>query len=356
MAGLRVTRLRHKRSWLHAVAAAALLLLSGCADLGYYLQSIDGQMQLNAARRPLAEVAADAATPETLKQKLARAAAIRDFASRELKLPDNGSYRSYADVKRPFVVWNVFAAEEFSIEPRRWCFPFAGCVGYRGYFSKEAAEAFAATLRAEGLEVQVAGIPAYSTLGWFDDPLLNTFMHYPEHELARLLFHELAHQIVYIKDDAEFNESFAVAVEEAGLEHWLAQEGDAAQREAAARARERRRAFNALVRGAREALSVLYRSGLAPAAMRERKAAMLAQLKSDYAELKKIWGGFAGYDAFFENVNNAQLAAHSIYHLQLPGMQRLLARAPGNFAAFYAEVRRLADLPKAERDAALAGP
>ena len=227
-------RLRHKHSLTHAVAAAALLLLSGCADLGYYLQSIDGQMQLNAARRPLAEVVADADTPEALKQKLRRAAAIRDFASRELKLPNNGSYRNYADLKRPFVVWNVFAAEEFSIEPQRWCFPFAGCVGYRGYFSKEAAEAFAAKLRAEGREVQVAGIPAYSTLGWFDDALLNTFMHYPDYELARLLFHELAHQVVYVKDDAEFNESFAVAVELAGLERWLAQEGEVLRQRAQA--------------------------------------------------------------------------------------------------------------------------
>jgi predicted aminopeptidase len=342
---------------LRSITASMLLIaVSGCADLGYYLQSIDGQMQLNAARRPLAEVIGDAESSPSLKQKLTRAAAIRDFASRELKLPDNGSYRSYADLKRPFVVWNVFAAEEFSIEPQRWCFPFAGCVGYRGYFSKEAAEAFAATLRAEGLEVQVAGIPAYSTLGWFDDPLLNTFMHYPDYELARLLFHELAHQIVYVKDDAEFNESFAVAVESAGLERWLAQDGEAALREGAARAQEWRRGFNALVRGARDALAALYRSRVAPEAMRERKAAIFSQLKSDYAELKKSWGGFAGYDVFFDNINNAQLAAHSIYNLQLSAMQRLLARTPDDFAAFYAAVRRLAEMPKAERDAALAGP
>lgn len=343
-------------------AAALLLLLSstlflgGCADLGYYLQSIDGQLQLNAARRPLAEVAADAATPEALKQKLVRAAAIREFASRELLLPDNGSYRSYADLKRPFVVWNVFAAEEFSLEPRRWCFPFAGCVGYRGYFSKEAAEAFAAGLRAEGLEVQVAGIPAYSTLGWFDDPLLNTFMHYPDHELARLIFHELAHQVVYVKGDAEFNESFAVAVELAGLQRWLAQASNAEWREGAARAQERRRGFNALLREARESLSVLYRSRMAPAEMRERKAAIFTQLKRDYAALKQGWGGFAGYDAFFENINNAQLAAHSIYHALLPGMQRILAGRPDDLAAFYAEVKRLSEMPKAERDAALALP
>ena len=192
--------------------AAMLLLLSGCADVGYYLQSINGQLQLNAARRPVEQLMADADTPGLLKARLKRAAEIRRFASEELHLPDNGSYRAYADLKRPFVVWNVFAASEFSVEPRRWCFPVAGCVAYRGYFAKDAADAYASTLRADGFDVHVAGIPAYSTLGWFDDPLLNTFIQYPEYELARLIFHELAHQVAYVKGDSEFNESFAMAV------------------------------------------------------------------------------------------------------------------------------------------------
>ena len=181
-------------------------------------------------------------------------------------------------------------------------------------------------------------------------------MHYPGHELARLIFHELAHQVVYVKGDAEFNESFAVAVELAGLERWLSQPANAEWREGAARVQARRRSFNALLRGARESLSALYRSRLAPAEMRERKAAMFAQIKRDYADLKQGWGGFAGYDAFFENINNAQLAAHSIYYALLPGMQRLLAERPDDLAAFYAAVKRLADMTRAERDAALALP
>ncbi len=347
---------RPERPRALVAAAMLLLLLSGCADLGYYLQSINGQLQLNAARQPVESVLADPAAPDLLKRRLERASAIRQFASSELHLPDNGSYRSYADLKRPFVVWNVFAATEFSIEARQWCFPFAGCVGYRGYFSQEAAEAYGASLQAEGLDVRVGGVPAYSTLGWFDDPLLNTFIQYPEYELARLIFHELAHQVIYVKGDTEFNESFASAVENAGVDRWITQHGDAAMQAAAVRTRERRVQFAALVLGARERLAGLYRLRIAPGEMRMRKAEMFAELQRDYAQLKQQWGGFSGYDAFFEHANNAQLASFSLYHALLPAMQRLLARQNDDFAAFFAEVRRLAALPKNERDAALAMP
>jgi predicted aminopeptidase len=341
--------------WLcRAVAAAVLLLVSGCADLGYYLQSIDGQLRLNAARRPVEQVIADPATPDLLKHRLARAAAIRTFASSELHLPDNGSYRKYADLGRPFAVWNVFAAQEFSVEAHQWCFPIAGCVGYRGYFSHEGAVAHADELRAAGLEVHVGGVPAYSTLGWFDDPLLNTFIHYPEIELARLVFHELAHQVAYIRGDSEFNESFAVAVETEGVERWITQYGDAAMRAGAARTHERRAQFVALVSGARDRLKALYSLQIGEDAMRERKAVAFADLQRDYLRLRQAWNGFAGYDAFFENTNNAHLASISIYNALVPAMQRLLARKNGDLAAFYAEVRRLAALEKAGRDAALA--
>jgi predicted aminopeptidase len=345
-----------RSGWRCVAAAAVLLLAPGCAEIGYYMQSIEGQLQLNAARQPVAAVIADPATPQSLKQKLERAAVIRQFASNELQLPDNDSYRSYADLKRPFVVWNVFATAEFSVEPRRWCFPFAGCVAYRGYFSKAAADDFARTLRDEGFEVRVGGVPAYSTLGWFDDPLLNTFIHYPEYELARLVFHELAHQVAYVKGDSEFNESFAVAVEIAGVERWIAQHGDAAMRDGAARTRARRAQFAALVSDARDRLQKLYRLKIAPELMRERKAAVFAGLQRDYGKLKTEWGGYAGYDIFFDGINNAHLASFSLYNALVPALQRLLAEKDGDLGAFYAEVRRLAKLPKDERDAALAAP
>ena len=205
-----------------AVIMAAAALITGCANLAYYTQAANGQFALLSAARPIDQWLADPATDTGLKDRLAKAQAMRRFAVRELGLPDNASYSSYADVKRPFVLWNVVATPALSMEPKKWCFPVAGCVSYRGYYSKEEAQAYAAELRAEGNDVQVSGVPAYSTLGWFNDPFISTFIHYPDGELARLVFHELAHQVVYAVGDSEFNESFATAVEEAGVQRWLA--------------------------------------------------------------------------------------------------------------------------------------
>jgi predicted aminopeptidase len=317
---------------------------------------IAGARRCAAQSWPIERFLADPALDPKLKAQLERAVRIRDYASRELGLPDNRSYRSYADLARPFVVWNVFAAAEFSVEPKQWCFPFAGCVGYRGYFSKADADAFAAGLRTQGFDVHVGGVPAYSTLGWFDDPFLNTFINYPDYELARLIFHELAHQVAYVKGDSEFNESFAVAVEIEGVERWIRRHGDAAMSADAARARQRRLQFSGLVIEARERLKALYALRIAPDVMRERKVTVFAELRNDYSKLRQSWGGYAGYDRFFENINNANLASFSIYKARLPDMQRLLARKEGDLAAFYAEIQRLAGLSKTGRDAELAAP
>jgi predicted aminopeptidase len=229
-------------------------------------------------------------------------------------------------------------------------------MGYRGYFSREAADGFADGLREAGLDVHVAGVPAYSTLGWFDDPLLNTFIHYPDYELARLIFHELAHQVVYVPGDSEFNESFAMAVESAGLELWLAQEGDVVMREAAAQAASRRAAVSALLQSVRSELAALYRLRIAPDSMRERKAESLADAQQRYRVLKAGWNGYAGYDALFAGLNNAQLAAFTLYHAWLPALQSVFERGNSDFNAFYAEARRLAALPKEAREAQLAAP
>ncbi len=329
-------------------------LLAGCSNFGYYLQSIDGQMKVLRARQPIVDVIADPATPPVLKNKLERALAIRDFASRELLLPDNQSYRSYADIKRPFVVWNVFAAAEFSIEPREWCFIIAGCVGYRGYFTQDRAEDFARGLRGEGLDVFVGGVPAYSTLGWFDDPVLNTFINYPEHELARLVFHELAHQVVYVKGDSEFNESFAVTVEAEGVQRWIARNGDDRMRADFEHAQQRRAQFLELVHKYRDRLAALYRLHIAPDEMRTRKAGAFADMQRDYAQLKSQWGGYAGYDRFLDGANNALLASVAIYNALVPQFRQMLARHNGDLAAFYAEVKELAALGKDARAARLA--
>ncbi|MEO7728566.1 MAG: aminopeptidase, partial [Burkholderiales bacterium] len=293
------------RKLVCALVAGAVLIAAGCSNLGYYMQSIEGQLTLLQSRQQIDGLLDDPATPAELKTRLQLALKIRDFASSELHLPDNQSYRSYANLQRQFVVWNVFAAAEFSIEPEQWCFPIAGCVGYRGYFTQAGADEFASGLREHGLDVFVGGVPAYSTLGWFDDPVLNTFVNYSEHEIARLLFHELAHQVAYAGGDSEFNESFAVTVETEGVRRWIDRHGDAKIRADFARAQVRRAQFAALVLKYRERLGELYDSGAPAAAMRERKAAVFAELSREYQALRTEWGGFKGYDKFFDDPNNA---------------------------------------------------
>lgn len=334
---------------------AVVPLVAGCSNFSYYLQSVEGQLSLLHKRQPIAQVLADPATPPALKTRLGRVAAIRDFASRELTLPDNQSYRSYADLQRPFVVWNVFATAEFSIRPEQWCFLVAGCVGYRGYFSQASAQAFAQELREGGLDVFVGGVPAYSTLGWFDDPVLNTFVNYPEYELARLIFHELAHQVVYVKGDSEFNESFAAAVEYEGVQRWIARGGDERMRADFERSQQRRTQFAALVLKYRDELGALYEMPLAPAAVRSRKAGLFAALTQDYQRLRIEWGGFAGYDRFFTAPNNAALASVALYNALVPQFQKLLAHHKHDLPAFYSAVKALAALGADERALRLGG-
>lgn len=346
-------RLRHLA--LVAILACSAGLLGACATTSYYLQAAGGQLDVLRRTRPLDDARDDPTTPEALRAKLVRAAAIRDFASRELGLPDNGSYRKYADLRRPYVVWNVFATDELSIKPQEWCFPVAGCVGYRGYFAQADADAFAADLRRTGHDVYVAGIPAYSTLGWFDDPLLNTFMHYPDAELARLIFHELAHQRVYAAGDSEFNESFAMTVETAGVRRWLALNGDAAERSAFEAAQRRRDDFAGLVLKYREALGRAYESGNADGEKRKAKARLLGELQDDYRRLRDgAWNGYAGYDRWFgQSINNAVLASIGLYHQRVPAFEAMLALENQDLPRFYARAAALAKLPQADRAAQL---
>jgi predicted aminopeptidase len=341
-----------------AAIGVGAVLLGGCAAWtdgpAYYWQSMVGHLDLVRRARPLEAVIADPATAPALRTRLERAREIRAFASRELGLPDNGSYASYAALERTFVLWNVFATPELSLRLERWCFPVAGCVAYRGYYDRAAAEAYAARLRERGLETHVGGVPAYSTLGWFDDPLLSTFIAYPEGELARLVFHELAHQVLYVAGDTTFNESFATAVEEAGVERWLVRRADPGVEGAYREHARRRQAFVGLLRRAREALEAVYAADDGPAVKRAAKARILDALHADYASLKAAWGGDAGYDRFFEaGPTNPQLAAVGAYTDLLPAFRALLAQESGDLRRFYDAVRALAALPKAERDARL---
>ena len=334
---------------LFALAACAVLL-AGCETLAYYSQAVGGQLSLSSGARTIDAVLEDPATTEELRARLRLAREIREFATRELALPDEGSYRRYADLGRPFVVWNLFVTPEFSTRPVESCFPVTGCVSYRGYFAQADANAYAQKMRAQGYDVQVNGIPAYSTLGWFEDPLLSTFIRYPEAELARLVFHELAHHIVYVKGDTVFNESFAVAVERAGVRRWLGERKRAGDLAAFLAARERQREFIGLVEAARKRLDIVYSTNLPPAEMREAKRAGFAQLQADYAALKGRWGGFAGYDRIMgASPGNALLASISAYSKFVPGFERMLEAEGGNLPRFYAAVKEVARLPKAER-------
>jgi predicted aminopeptidase len=343
------------RSPVRTIAISlAMMLLAACSNIPYYLQSVRGQLDVWSRQHDIEAVIENPQTEPPLRQKLQSVLAIRDFASAELGLPRNGSYRSYANLERPFVAWNVFAAPEFSIQPRQWCFIFAGCVNYRGYFGKDDAESFGAEVAAEGYDVFVGGIPAYSMLGYFPDPVLNTFVNYPTPHLARLIFHELAHQVVYVRDDSEFNESFAVTVEQEGMRRWLDRFGTEQDRTTSVLVAQRRNQFVNLIETYRGRLSALYESGLPAPAMRARKAALFGELQGDYRTLKASWGGFSGFDRWFsEKPNNALLASVSIYTRKVPAFEALLARENGDLERFYTVVKRLAQLGKAERSAAL---
>ena len=307
------------------VSLLAVCLLTGCETLAYYAQAIGGQFSLRARAQPVATLLEDPATPQALRERLALARSIREFAARALKLPDNASYRSYADLSRPYAVWNVVAAPEFSLEPLQSCFPVAGCVSYRGFFAQQDAERHAAGLRAQGHDVYVYGVPAYSTLGRFDDPLLSTFIRYPDAELARLVFHELAHQVVYVKDDSTFNESFAVAVEREGVRRWLAATGRSAALKDYFASQERNRRFAGEIEQARARLNVLYRQRIAPEAMRERK----------WLELESLKAKLVGQERFRElTPNNAFLASFATYTQLVSTFERLLQEEGGDLERF----------------------
>ena len=338
----------------------AAVLAAGCARTsgpGYYWQSLTGHADLMWRARPVADWLADPATPEALRQRLELAQRVRAFAASELGLPDNASYRRYADLGRRAAVYNVVAAPPLSLELKTWCFPVAGCVGYRGYYREADARAFADSLGSD-LEVAVYPVPAYSTLGWMNwvggDPLLNTFIHYPEGELARLVFHELAHQVVYVKDDTAFNESFATAVERIGVHRWLATASTPAARAEYAAFDQRRTAFRELTRAVRGRLQAVYADPtLDEDAKRARKQAVMDDFRREYAALKAFWGGFSAFDAWVARANNALLGAQGAYDRFVPAFEALYEREGRDFARFYDAVRALAELPRPERHAAL---
>lgn len=335
------------------VACALCALLAGC----YVLHAARGQWDVMGRREPIATVVADPATPAPLKSRLESVVAIREFSVKALGLPDNESYRSYADVKRQYVVWNVFATGEFAVEPRRWCFPVSGCVAYRGYFSEQKARDFAAKLARQGDDVHVGGVPAYSTLGHFADPVLNTMMHWSDVQLAAIIFHELSHQVVYVQGDSSFNEGFASVVEAEGVRSWLEASGRPADLESFRRQREDYLQIARLFEATRTRLRDLYARELPAAEMRAAKQAEFAGLRRAYEERRRAPGsGRTNFDAWFEQgINNAHLASVATYQDCVPGLRRLLTDAGDDLPAFYARVRELANRQGEARRAELCG-
>ena len=335
------------------LSAFTLCALSGCADTGYLLQAIQGHLHVLRAAKPVEQWLSDERTPATLRERLQLAQRMRSFAVSDLGLPDNASYHRYADLHRNAVVWNVVAAPAYSLTLKTWCFPITGCVGYKGYFDEAQAQSESLRLQSQGLEVSVYAVPAYSTLGWMNwaggDPLLNTFIRYPEGELARMIFHELAHQLLYVRDDTVFNESFATAVERLGAQRWLAAQASIEAQQEYAELDARRQQFRALTRAARQELDRMYSQPENRNNLPTRKARALQDFREHYAQLRASWGGYAGYDAWVAKANNASFGAIAAYYELVPSFEALFQAQGQDWPRFYDAVRALARLPKQER-------
>lgn len=346
MAASRLNKFRSVVRW--SSAAGCLLLLTGC----YYTQALRGQLEVLGKREPIAELLADPGTPAELARRLELVADAREFAVTELGLPDNGSYTTYADLERDFVVWNVFATPEFSLRPKQWCHPIVGCVAYRGYFREAAAASTAERLEDAGYDVHMGGVSAYSTLGRFEDPVLNTMMRWDDVQLVSVLFHELAHQVLYIKGDTAFNESFATAVEEFGVERYLRRRGMEELYASYEERRELRRRLTAQVEAARADLETYYGETIDDDEKRLLKEDRFERLEADLRALLEQSGRDA--DAFLARpFNNARTVSFALYDGRLPEFRQLLENCGGELSCFYDEVRRISELDEAERNAAL---
>jgi predicted aminopeptidase len=363
--GSRAGRLA-RRVMVGLVLVLVVVAVSGCQTFSFYRQAIKGQYQIIADQQKIEKLVADPKTPARLKEKLQLVQDMRAFARRDLKLPVDGHYEKYADVHRPFVVWNVEAAPEFSLKAKSWWYPFVGRLDYRGYFSEGGARDYGGVLEGKGYDIYVGGVAAYSTLGWFKDPVLNTFIYNPEPDLAETIFHELGHQRVFAHGDTDFNEAFATIVGQEGARRWLRAKGDTnvyARYEAELRRTDQ---FVHLVANARNELKAIYRnerkggasskaSGtgptLPPEELRQQKQQVFAGLQRSYAELKAShWLGDTQYDGWFAHgLNNAKLNSVAQYYDLLPAFKRLLELNGGNLEMFYAAAEELAHKPKKER-------
>lgn len=336
------------------VSGIVIVLLYGCSSAGYYAQSAQGQMKIWRESRPITVVLEDPDVPDKVKQKLELAIEIRRFAIEQLHLPDNESYTEYVDLKSPFMVWSVFVAPELSLQPVEWCFLVVGCVNYRGYFKKQSAQEFAQEHSEQGYDVYVGGVPAYSTLGWFDDPVPNTILSYPEEDFAGLIIHELAHQVAFAKGDTIFNESFATTVEQVGVERWLEHMGDTTRIADYLLKRQRNQQVIALILEHRARLQQVYDDALPDSEKKRVKQQLIAELKKTYVEKIGDWQSYSGYKHWFEQpINNAKLVSIATYNDLTPAFEKLLQEQKGDLTNFYQVVKKLAAEPKTSRWQAL---
>ena len=344
-----------RKHWLKLVVASLFLLgMAGCSTVGYYTQIVSGHMRIVMGKKPVESVVDNDDTDQQTRHRLKIATEARQFGVDELGLPDNKSYTTFYDTQRSYVTWNVVAADEFSFTPQRWCFPVAGCVSYRGYYKEDDAKKYAGGLAEQGFDVAVNGATAYSTLGWFADPLLNTMLNRSDWAIASLIFHELAHQQMYVGDDSKFNESFAVFVEQQGLKLWQEKHGSDDQLAELEKRSRRQKNFIQLLSETRTDLQTLYALEIDEKVMRAKKSDRYAQLLSDYETLKTTWNGYRGYDAWFKReLNNARLVSVATYNDYVPAFRVLFEQSGGDFATFYTAAETLSKLPRAERQEAI---
>jgi len=340
--------------WRRFALLAAALLSPGCASTGYLLHAARGQLEVLSARRPIDEVIADPATTAQLSRRLEQVRAMREFAATELALPTGDSYRQYADVGRAYPVWSLNAAPALSLVPRSWCYPVVGCLSYRGYFDLALASEASQRLRDQGLDVYVAPVPAYSTLGWFDDPVFDSLLRGPPWYTAGIVFHELAHRRLYVPGDTAFSEAYAVSVQREGERRWLAEHGTEATRTAYRRYRAAHVEFLRMVRQTRSELEAIYASAASDERKLERKARSLRALRGRFAQMPARLEGYRGFDRWFgQDVNNAKLAQVATYNALVPRFEALMRRLDGDMRRFHREVERLARLNFEARRAAL---
>lgn len=343
---------RHR--WTVFAVCLAVWLLGGCGSVGYYSQAVGGHLKLMAARQPIDKLLLDNSLDTQLRHKLQTLMEARQFAIDELLLPDNDSYSTYVETGRRAVTWNVVATEEFSLQARTWCFPIAGCVSYRGYFDEADAQAYADALMAESLDVTVGGASAYSTLGWFDDPVLDTMLRGGDLRYIGTLFHELAHQVLYVKDDSDFNEAFASFIEQVGTRKWLALHSESNKIEDYDESLKRVEEFVNLLKETRDDLQSLYAQTMPEDEMRLHKKTLFANMQQEYLTLKQSWNGYAGYDGWFQReLNNARLVAVATYWRYIPAFYAMFEESNNDLEQFYALAAQVAELPHTERKARL---